>query len=202
MVAISMSEIAVVTFVNEYGSNATAAYGIVNQIASYVQIPEMSISIAISVFVAQSVGAGQTAQLKQITKIGVGLNYLYGGILIIIVCLFADPSLSVFLKDQQTMEMAKSLILLSFWSYALLGHIQAISATKRATGTVLYPTLCTILSIWLIQVPTAYILSHFTDLGIKGVWLAYSIAFFVNLSAQILYYQVFWKKKKLKAMVQ
>ncbi|WP_280207432.1 MATE family efflux transporter [Brevibacillus sp. AY1] len=71
MVSLAMSEIAVITFVNEYGSNATAAYGIVNQIASYVQIPAMSISIAISVFVAQFIGSQKTAQIRYATKTGI-----------------------------------------------------------------------------------------------------------------------------------
>ncbi|MCD2456826.1 MATE family efflux transporter, partial [Staphylococcus aureus] len=37
MILVSLSEIAVISFVNHYGSNATAAYGVVNQVASYVQ---------------------------------------------------------------------------------------------------------------------------------------------------------------------
>ncbi|WP_042350471.1 MATE family efflux transporter [Bacillus massiliigorillae] len=201
MVALSMSEIAVITFVNNYGSNATAAYGIANQIASYVQIPAMSISIAISVFVAQAVGAEKTSNIKQITKLGITLNYLLGGGLILIVYLLANPILKIFLNHSEAIEIARSLILISFWSYVILGHTQSISATMRATGTVLWPTLFTICSIWLIEVPAAYYLSHYTTLGIKGVWFAYPLAFIVNLSIQNLYYQLIWKKKSLKVLV-
>ena len=39
MILISLSEIAVISFVNDYGSQATAAYGVVNQVVSYVQMP-------------------------------------------------------------------------------------------------------------------------------------------------------------------
>jgi Na+-driven multidrug efflux pump len=39
MILVSLSEIAVISFVNHYGSDATAAYGAVNQVASYVQTP-------------------------------------------------------------------------------------------------------------------------------------------------------------------
>ncbi len=44
---------------------ATASYGIVNQIAGYVQIPGMSVAIAISVFVAQAIGAGKQERHKR-----------------------------------------------------------------------------------------------------------------------------------------
>ncbi|WP_107923975.1 MATE family efflux transporter [Lysinibacillus parviboronicapiens] len=201
MVAIAMSEIAVITFVNDYGSNATAAYGIVNQLVSYIQIPAMSISIAISVFVAQAIGAGKTATIQQITKLGVKLNYLLGGGLIVIVYLFAEPILKIFLTNDVAIEMAKSLVFISFWGYVLFGHMQALSATMRATGTVLWPTVFMIASIWLIEVPTAYFLSHYTELGITGIWIAYPVAFMVNLLVQATYHHVVWKKKSLKALL-
>src|SRR5690606_34486936 len=201
MVSIALSEIVVITFVNDYGSNATAAYGIVNQIASYVQIPAMSISIAISVFVAQAVGSGNISNIKHITKIAITLNYLLGGILIIILYLIPSPILGIFLDNSDTISIAKGLIIISFWSYLILGHTQAISATMRATGTVLWPTIFTITSILLIEVPAAYFLSHYTTLGINGIWLAYPIAFIVNFLAQSIYYRFFWKKKSFKALI-
>ena len=58
LVMVSLSEIAVISFVNRFGSHATAAYGAVNQIVSYVQFPAISIGIASSIFGAQSIGAG------------------------------------------------------------------------------------------------------------------------------------------------
>ncbi|WP_342048754.1 MATE family efflux transporter [Bacillus sp. OTU530] len=201
MVSIALSEIAVISFVNDYGSNATAAYGIINQIASYVQIPAMSISIAISVYVAQAVGSGNTSNIKHITKIAITLNYLLGGILILILYLIPNPILGIFLDNSDTINLAKDLIIISFWSYVILGHTQAISATMRATGTVLWPTIFTVTSILLIEIPAAYSLSHFTTLGINGIWLAYPIAFIVNFLAQSTFHQFFWKKKSLKTLI-
>ncbi len=55
--------------------------------------------------------------------------------------------------------MAKGLMYISFWSYLLLAHVQAITATMRATGTVLWPTVILIATIWLIEVPAALLLS-------------------------------------------
>lgn len=201
MIAIAMAEIAVITFVNSYGSEATAAYGIVNQVASYVQIPGISISIAISVFAAQAIGAGNQQNVKEITKIGLKLSYLFGGALIIVVYLLAEPILKLFLTSPSTIGIAKELIMISFWSYLLLGHTQAISATMRATGTVLWPTIFLIGSIWFVEVPAAYIFSSYTNLGLNGVWLAYPIAFIANLTAQYSYYRFVWKKKAVQALM-
>lgn len=49
MILVSLSEIAVIAFVNRYGSDATAAYGVVNQVASYVQMPAVSLGITVSI---------------------------------------------------------------------------------------------------------------------------------------------------------
>ncbi|MGR5908155.1 MATE family efflux transporter [Bacillus paranthracis] len=59
MILVSLSEIAVIAFVNRYGSDATAAYGVVNQVASCVQMPAVSLGITVSIFAAQSIGANQ-----------------------------------------------------------------------------------------------------------------------------------------------
>ncbi|MCY7539832.1 MATE family efflux transporter [Bacillus pumilus] len=202
MILISLSEIAVISFVNDYGSQATAAYGVVNQVVSYVQMPAVSLGIAVSIFAAQFIGAGNINRLKDVIKIGLGLNFAIGGFIIIIVYLFAPQILSIFLTDSKTIDIAFSLVVITLWSYLIFGTAQIVAATMRASGTVLWPTIFSICSIWLVEVPVAYVLSHYTTLGIKGIWIGYPAAFFVNLLLQYGYYQLVWKKKQIVALVQ
>lgn len=201
MVAISVAEIAVIGFVNVYGSNATAAYGVVNQVASYAQIPAMSIAIATSVFVAQALGANSTEMIKKIRQMGVRINYVLGGIIIALMYIFAEPLLGLFIDEAATLEIAKNYLYISFWSYIVFGHTQTVSATMRATGVVLWPTIFLVITIWIFEVPIAYGLSHFTTLELNGVWWAYPIAFCVNFIMQFAYFHFGWKKKTLKAML-
>ncbi|NRF05044.1 MATE family efflux transporter [Bacillus safensis] len=202
MILISLSEIAVISFVNDYGSQATAAYGVVNQVVSYVQMPAVSLGIAVSIFAAQFIGAGNMNRLKDVIKIGLGLNFAIGGCIIIFVYIFAPQILSIFLTDPKTIDIAYSLVVITLWSYLIFGTAQIVAATMRASGTVLWPTIFSICSIWLVEVPVAYVLSHYTSLGIKGIWIGYPAAFFVNLLLQYSYYQLVWKKKQIVALVQ
>lgn len=64
IVVSSVSGIVVVGLVNRFDSDATAAYGALGQVMSYVQFPAMSISIAASIFGAQAIGAGQIDQFE------------------------------------------------------------------------------------------------------------------------------------------
>ncbi|MFJ8512531.1 MATE family efflux transporter [Lysinibacillus xylanilyticus] len=201
MVAISVAEIAVIGFVNVYGSDATAAYGVVNQVASYAQVPAMSIAIATSVFVAQALGANSTEMIKKIRQFGVLVNYILGGAIILIMYLFAEPILSFFIDKQDTVLIAKDYLYIAFWSYLIFGHTQTVSATMRATGVVLWPTIFLVIAIWVVEVPLAFILSNYTTFELNGVWLAYPAAFCVHFVLQYAYFKLGWQKRTLKAML-
>ncbi|MCS7462313.1 MATE family efflux transporter [Paenibacillus doosanensis] len=202
MVLVSLSEIAVISLVNGYGSDATAAYGAVNQVASYVQMPAISLGITVSIFAAQAIGANRTDRLKQVIKVGILLNYLIGGAVIFLVYVFSQTILSWFLTSEHTMEIAHHLLMITLWSYLVFGHAQIITATMRASGTVLWPTLISIVSIWLVEVPVAFYLSRYTGLGIQGIWIGYPAAFIVSLILQYAYYLTVWKKKRISRLIE
>ncbi|WP_425291332.1 MATE family efflux transporter [Bacillus thuringiensis] len=201
MILVSLSEIAVIVFVNRFGSDATAAYGVVNQVASYVQMPAVSLGITVSIFAAQSIGAKQFNRLQEVIRAGIVMNYIIGGILIAFIYLFSREILSLFLTSPNTIEIAHSLVMITLWSYLIFGHAQIIGATMRASGTVLWPTIIGVVSIWLVEVPVAYYLSYHTNLGIKGIWIGYPAAFIVSLLLQYGYYKFSWKKKRISRLV-
>ncbi|EEK70363.1 MATE family efflux transporter [Bacillus mycoides] len=201
MILVSLSEIAVIAFVNRYGSDATAAYGVVNQVASYVQMPAVSLGITVSIFAAQSIGANQFDRLQKVVKAGIIMNYIIGGVLISLIYLFSRDILALFLTNQNTIDIAHSLIMITLWSYLIFGHAQIISATMRASGTVLWPTVISVVSIWLVEVPVAYYLSYHTSLGIEGIWIGYPAAFIVSLILQYAYYKLSWQKKRITRLV-
>ena len=199
LVMVSLSEIAVLSFVNHFGSTAVAAYGAVNQVVSYVQFPAISIGIAASIFGAQSIGAGRADRLGTIVRSAVVLNYVIEGILIAIVYTFDQPVISLFITSPATVAIARSLLYITLWSYAIFGNSRVLSAIMVSSGTVVWPTLLSILSIWAVEVPVAFALSH--RLGLDGVWYGYPAAFIVGLALQLGYYYLVWKRKPLKRLV-
>lgn len=70
MIAISLAEIALLSMVNSYGFNVTAAYGAVNQVVAYVQFPAISIAITASILGAQAIGAGRADKPGAIARTG------------------------------------------------------------------------------------------------------------------------------------
>ena len=199
LVMLSLSEIAVITFVNRFGSTAVAAYGAVNQVASYVQFPAVSIGIAASVFGAQSIGAGRTDRIGTIVRSAVALNYVTEGVLIALAYVFSTAIISLFITAPDTVAIAHHLLLITLWSYALFGNARVLSAIMISSGTVVAPTLLSILSIWGVEVPGAYVLMG--RIGLDGVWYGYPAAYAAGLVFQLLYYYLVWKRKPLRRLV-
>ena len=199
VVMVSLAEIAVLSFVNRFGSHATAAYGAVNQVVGYVQFPAISIGISASIFASQCIGARRNDKLESVIHSAVALQYVVVGSLIALCYVFAWNILGWFITDADTLYKAHGLLMITLWGYLLFGNSAVISGIMRASGAVLWPTINGIFAIWCIEVPVAYVLmQHY---GLNGIWVGYPVAFAVVLSLQFTYYTLFWKKKTHERLV-
>jgi putative MATE family efflux protein len=190
---IALSEMAVMFLVNGYGSGATAAYGAVLQVWSYVQLPAVSIGIAASVFGAQAIGRGDNAQMAKITRTGINLQFIITGLLVLIVYAFSRSILGLSITDPGVVSVANSLVMITLWSFLVYGLVSVLSGVMRSSGSVFWPTVLSIFSIWGVQVPVSWYLSH--RIGLDGVWIGYPVAYVVLFGLQAGYYRLFWRKK-------
>jgi putative MATE family efflux protein len=199
VVMISLAEIAVLSFVNRFGSSATAAYGAVNQVVSYVQFPAISIGITGSIFGAQCIGARRFDRLPRVIHAGIGLNYAVGLTLIAVCYALAWPILGLFITEPHTLAIAHGLLMITLWSYPVFGNASVLSGVMRSSGAVLWPTAIWISSIWGIEVPVAYILMQ--HIGLPGIWVGYPAAFCGALALQTIYYKLVWKELQHERLV-
>jgi putative MATE family efflux protein len=199
MIVISLAEIALLAIVNRYGSNATAAYGAVNQVVNYVQFPALSIAITASILGAQAIGAGEPQRLRAITRTGLKMNLVITGVLVVLGYLFSRHLIALFITSEPVIELAQKLLHIMLWSSLIFGFASVLGGVMRASGTVLVPTAISIFCIIAIEVPSALILSH--RIGLDGVWIAYPITFAAMLLMQGVYYQRFWRRKTITRMV-
>lgn len=200
MVISSIAGIVVVGLVNRFGSDATAAYGALGQVMSYVQFPAMSIGIAASIFAAQAIGARQLQQLGTITRTALVLNLVITGGLIVLAYLFSQHLVALFITDPEVIELTETLLHVVLWSILCFGWSVVFSGVMRASGTVYAPMLLSLACILCIELPGAILLSQ-TSLGLTGIWIAYAASFTMMLVLQASWYQFVWKKKQIVALV-
>jgi Na+-driven multidrug efflux pump len=127
------------------------------------------------------------------------LNYAMGGLLVAICYVFAWNILGWFITDPRPLDIAHGLLMITLWSYLLFGNSAVLSGVMRSSGTVFWPMLIGIFSIWGVEVPAAYLLMH--RFGIDGVWMGYPIAYAVGLVLQFVYYELFWKNKTHQRLI-
>jgi putative MATE family efflux protein len=196
---IALSEMAVMFLVNKYGSGATAAYGAVLQVWSYVQLPAVSIGIAASVFGAQAIGRGDNGQMAKITRTGINLQFIITGFLVLVVYAFSRSILRLSITDATVVEEANSLVMITLWSFLVYGLVSVLTGVMRSSGEVFWPTALSVFAIWGVQVPVAWYLSH--KIGLTGVWVAYPVAYVVMFLLQAGYYRLVWRKKTHSRMI-
>ncbi|HEY1152394.1 MAG TPA: MATE family efflux transporter [Pseudolabrys sp.] len=199
LVVMSLAELVLLGLVNGFGSDATAAYGAVNQVLSYVQFPAISIAITASIFGAQAIGAGRVDRLGAIVRTGLLLNLIMTGALVLLGYLLSRLIIGLFITDAHVLELAQHLLHIVLWSTVPFGMAGVFSATMRASGTVLVPMLLSIFAIVAIEVPVAVALSR--AIGVDGVWIAYPAAFCAMMLLQMSYYLLVWRKKKIRRLI-
>ncbi|WP_224703836.1 MATE family efflux transporter [Devosia aquimaris] len=200
MVVSSISGIVVVGLVNRFGSSATAAYGALGQVMSYVQFPAMSIGIAASIFGAQAIGAGKSDQLGAITRTGLVLNLLITGPLIALAYLFSQHLVALFITDPEVIDVAETLLHVVLWSILAFGGSVVFSGIMRSSGTVIAPMVLSLICILCIELPGAIVLSQ-TSMGLTGIWVAYAASFVMMFVLQGCWYRFVWRKKTITALV-
>ena len=199
MVTTSVAGLVIVGLVNHYGSNATAAYGAVNQVLNYIQFPALSISIAASIFAAQAIGAGKSDLLAKVTRTALAMNILVTGSLVTLAYLFSKYLMALFITDPNVVALGQQLLFIVLWSILFFGASSIFASIMRASGTVTVPMLINIVAIIAIEVPCAYLFSQWW--GLQGIWYAYALAFVCLCILQGLYYQLVWKRKTIQALI-
>ncbi|MBR0720097.1 MATE family efflux transporter [Bradyrhizobium manausense] len=199
MVVMAVAELVLLGLVNGFGSDATAAYGAVNQVMGYTQFTAMSISIAVSILGAQAIGGGDRARLDGIVRAGLAFNLVLTGGLVALIYLAPRAVLGIFITDGAVLDLAKGLLLVALWSSVPFGLATTFSGAMRAAGVALTPMLLSIFAIVAIELPAAVMLSR--SIGLAGVWAAYPIVFCAMFVLQMGYYLLVWRRREIRRLV-
>ncbi|MFI4903769.1 MAG: MATE family efflux transporter [Burkholderiales bacterium] len=199
VIVMSLAEIVLLSLVNGFGPDATAAYGAVNQVVNYVQFPAISIAITASILGAQAIGAGHVERLGAITRTGLQMNLVMTGGLVVLGYLLSRHLIALFITSVPVIDIAQTLLHIMLWSTVVYGFAGVLSGVMRASGAVLVPTGISILCVTAIELPAAYLLAaHF---GLEGVWMAYPIGFTAMLALQATYFLCVWRKRRIVRLV-
>ena len=197
MIVLSAAGLVVIGLVNREGMLTTAAYGASQQVWTYVQMPAMAISGAVSAMAAQNVGAGLWDRVNRIARTGVAFHLLFTSIMVALVLLFDRPVLALFLGEgSAAVDIARHIQFLSAWSFIIFGVSMVLFGVMRANGVVMWPLV--ILAIAMFPVRLGFYFGAYGWLGADALWLSQPVgSTAAALMATLLYLHGGWKKARL-----
>ena len=183
-----LSALSMMGLVNHYGVTTTAAYGVVQQLWGYIQMPALAISGGVSAMAAQHIGAGDWRRVGAITRWGIILTLLTTSVTVLALMLVGRSVLSLFLDPASAaIPIARHIQLIASWSFTLTGVAFVLFATPRANGAVIVPLLITAFGILLVRVLLAWSLSP--RFGADMIWWSFTASAGLTLILAILYHR-------------
>jgi len=199
MIVISASMIAMISLVNRFGSQTTAAFGAAMQLWNYIQMPAFAIGAAASSMAAQNVGAGRWDRVHKTAMAGVGINFLLSGAIITLIMLFERAAFGLFLPgDSAAVATAQHMNLIVIWAFLFFGVSMVLSGVVRSTGAVMPPLIILFIAFWIVRIPFAYGLIG--RWGADAIWWSYPLGSLSSLLMTVLYYRFGnWRKAHMLA---
>lgn len=196
MIIMSGSALVMIGLVNREGVDTTAAFGVMNQLWSYVQMPAVAVGGAVSAMVAQNIGANKWDRVGRIAWAGAGINVLMTAVLIAAITIFATPILRLFIPaGSAAIPIAIHINLVIGWSFLLMGISVVVTFAVRANGAVIAPLLILIFATIIVRFSIGF---GFHDrYGADAIWWAFNLAAISSFLLSIGYYfHGGWRKLK------
>ena len=174
LVVVSANAVALISLVNRYGTDTTAAYGAAWQLWNYLQMPAFAIGAAVSSMAAQNVGANRWDRVNRIAGAGVAFHCIVTGCLVVALVGLNKIALSMFLVPGAALEIAGHINRTSAWSFVFFGISMVLFGVVRSTGAVVPPLIALFVALWAIRIPIA--VGFAPRFGADAIWWSFPIA--------------------------
>ncbi|MCG2419691.1 MATE family efflux transporter [Aequorivita sp. F47161] len=186
--------------VTSFGSDIVAAYGIGARMLSFIVIPALGLGIATTSLVGQNIGALKIKRAEKAANLSAKVAFFGFTGLGLIMFLVAEPLTAFFIpEDTQVIHDGALFIKIMSLSFGLLGLQQVMNGTFNGAGFTKASMFISIMTLWIVRFPLAYLLSYTFEMGPEGIWWSFPIS---NLVAGIVAFSYFktgyWKKRVIR----
>lgn len=183
----------------KFGTDVLAAYGVGARLISFVVIVGLALMKANAALVGQNIGAIKLDRAEKTTNYAASISFVSLTLIGILFYVFAEPIVLTFLTgSNEVVDMAVSFIKITSPTFGFMGMQLALVGTFRASGNTVESMLFTIIGIWVIQFPFAYIVSNMESMSYLGIWWSFPVSYVLPAIISLVWYKTgAWKKKKI-----
>jgi Na+-driven multidrug efflux pump len=188
MLVISLSAVLMITLVNRFGVDTTAAFGAGMQLWNYIQMPAFAVGMAVSAMTAQNVGAQKWDRVTRIAGIGVLYSVLLTGSVVLLIESLNRQVFGLFLPaDSNALNIASHMNRIVTPSFIFFGISVALFGVVRATGAVIAPLLVLTISLLIVRFPLAHV--FLPRYHADAVWWSFPVSSVLSSMLAFLYYR-------------
>lgn len=176
--------------VNSFGTVVMAAFAAAVKIDSFAYMPVQDFGNAFSTFIAQNYGAKRMDRVGRGIRSAVLAAAVFSGAVSVLVCVFAEPLLLLFVKPEETEILAVGVQYLRIEGafYFGIGILFLLYGLYRAIERPGMSLVLTVISLGT-RVALAYILSAIPAIGVVGIWWSVPIGWALADVTGVLYYK-------------
>ena len=145
-ILIALSEMMIQSHVNLFPNEVIAGIGVANKVAIWVRLPMQSISVILTNYVGQNLGAKEYERVQKGIEICNMIGVAITLVCCIVVFIAAEPFVSMFDKDATVIEVGVAMTRYTIFSSIPLVYSHMYNGACRASGNVRIPMLLSVLS--------------------------------------------------------
>jgi len=188
MLVMSLSGVLMITLVNRFGVDTTAAFGAALQLWNYIQMPAFAVAMAMSAMTAQNVGAAKWTRVRSIARVGVLYNVVLTGTIALAMELLDESLFALFLPaGSGARVVASHLNHVVTGSFVFFAISVALFGVVRATGAVFAPLIILTISLLVVRFPLAEL--YLGRYGVDAVWWSFPLSSALSALLAVLYYR-------------
>lgn len=183
---ISFSNVLVQSSVNAYGSTAMAGYTAYLKIDGFNILPVLSISMAVTTFTGQNVGAKNLKRVKKGMYDALIMCTIYTVLTGVFLLSLSHQILSLFTNDSAVIEYGQLAMKYFCPFYFLLGILNTLAGTVRGAGKGVPPMIILLFSMCIFRIFWIKLALPFFS-TIDGIFMLYPISWSVGMIMMIIY---------------
>lgn len=131
---IAFANVVVQSYINAFGEMAMAGYGAYTKIEGFAFLPINSFTMAMTTFVGQNLGAGQTERTRKGARFGILVTVVMAELIGVIVMLFAPQLIAAFDSTPAVVQFGVEKARTAALFYCLLAYSHSVASVIRGAG--------------------------------------------------------------------
>lgn len=196
MSVISAGSAAIMSVVTVFGGSVVGGFGAAQRIDSIIMLPAHALGTAVNSMAGQNIGVSNWKRVHQITKYGLLYNLTIMCLIGIIVVIFAEFGVKLFIQEDEAVKFATQYLRIMAFCFPFLGINFILNGVVRASGAMYQVLVLNIISFWVLRYPLTYLFSSIYDE--VGIAFGLGTSFIISSILASAYYRYGkWREKEL-----